>query len=84
MKPFRDPGFNPCLDALPAKIQIQAKRQFKLLQSNPRHPSLHFKRLHGTLWSVRAGRSYRALAKEVDGDFQWFWIGPHKAYDKMI
>ena len=84
MKHFRDPGFNPCLDGLPAKIQVQAKRQFKLLQSNPRHPSLHFKRLHGTLWSVRVGRNYRAPAKEIDGDFQWFWIGKHGEYDGKI
>lgn len=31
-------------DALPAEIQEQADKQYTLFQTNPSHPSLHFKR----------------------------------------
>jgi hypothetical protein len=35
-------------------------------------------------WSVRIGLRYRALAREVDGGYLWFWIGSHADYDRMI
>lgn len=50
--------------ALPKPIQELADRNFALLKSNPKHPSLHFKNV-GRFWSARAGISYRALAVEV-------------------
>ncbi len=53
------------------------------LADDPYHPSLHFKKIRG-LWSVRVGRSYRALAAEQDGDYLWFWIGAHAEYDRLI
>jgi hypothetical protein len=36
-----------------------------LLKENPRHPSLHLKKV-GRFWSARVGSRYRALAVEVD------------------
>ena len=84
MEHYKDPRFNPLFDALSPEIRKLAKKQFNLLEKNPRHPSLHFKRLHGSLWSARVGRGYRALASEVDGDFQWFWIGKHGEYEGKI
>ena len=36
-----------------------------MLVSNPRHPSLHFKKVGG-YWSVRVGLHYRALGTEVE------------------
>lgn len=57
----------------------------RLLESNPRHPSLHVKVLEAhdpPLWSVRVGRSYRALAIEEAGDL--FWIGSHAEYDRIL
>jgi hypothetical protein len=54
-----------------------------LLKLDPRHPSLHFKRT-GVLWSVRVGEHYRALGKDVPGGVQWFWIGTHDEYDRLI
>jgi hypothetical protein len=54
-----------------------------LLQQDPKHPSLHFKRVRDDLWSVRVGRGYRALAIEGKDGFQWFWIGSH-AYDRLV
>ena len=35
-------------------------KNFELLKSNPKHPSLHFKRI-GKLWSARVGEHHRAL-----------------------
>lgn len=84
MRHFKDPAFQPCFDALPAEVRRIAERNFALLKQNPRHPSLHFKRVRGDLWSVRVGRSYRALAVEGDDGFQWFWIGSHADYDAII
>ena len=60
-----------------------ADRSFALLKSDPRHPSLHFKRL-GELWSVRVGDRYRALGTDVRDGIYWVWIGTHAEYDKII
>jgi|UniRef100_UPI0037840ED8 hypothetical protein len=70
-------------DQLPAKIQSLADDNFELLKSNPRHPSLHFKRV-GRFWSARVGDHYRAVAVEDGSDFAWFWIGHHSEYDRLI
>lgn len=74
-------------EELPKDIQEVADRNYELLKSNSRHPSLHFKKISGKeeLWSVRVGDSYRALGLEtVDNEITWFWIGPHADYDKRI
>jgi len=60
-----------------------ADKNFQLLQSNPRHPSLHFKRI-GELWPARVGEHYRVLGFDVQDGISWFWIGTHADYDKMI
>ncbi len=70
-------------DSLPADIRALADKNFKLLKSDPRHPSLHFKRI-GALWSVRVGRHYRALGHDVANGIQWIWIGTHADYDKLV
>jgi hypothetical protein len=68
---------------LPHHIQNLANNSFDLLKENPRHPSLHFKKV-GRVWSVRVGAHYRALAAEEGDDFLWFWIGNHDEYDRLI
>jgi len=65
--------------ALPRSVRELADKNFALLKENPRHPSLHFKKV-GRFWSVRVGARYRALATEVDGDMRWHWIGSHADY----
>ena len=59
-----------------------ADKSFALLKSDPRHPSLHFKRLD-KVWSARVGLHYRALALDIDGGYLWFWIGTHADYDRL-
>ena len=69
---------------LPDEVQRLADKNFRLLESNPYHPSLHFKKIRDHLWSARVGLNYRATATPVGGDFLWFWIGPHEAYDRLL
>jgi hypothetical protein len=68
---------------LPAPIRAVADKNYALLRGNPRHPSLHFKRI-GLFWSARVGFGSRAVAIQDDNDFVWFWIGKHDEYDGFI
>ena len=84
MRHFKDPRFKPHYDALPIRVQDLADKSFARLKQDPKHPSLHFERVTGELWSVRVGRSYRTLAIEGKDGFQWFWIGSHADYDRLV
>jgi hypothetical protein len=68
--------------SLPPSVQSNAKRAFELLQRDPRHPSLRFKKV-GQYWSARVGLGYRALGRTIDEGVLWGWIGPHDEYDKI-
>lgn len=70
-------------DALPLPVRALADKNYKLLRTDPRHPSLHLKRI-GPLWAVRVGEHYRALGIDVRDGIQWFWIGTHAEYDHLI
>jgi hypothetical protein len=80
---FASPRFWACYNALPTAVRVLADREFVLLKTDPRHPSLHFKKV-GDFWSVRVGVHHRALAVEVSDGLQWFWIGSHADYDKLL
>jgi hypothetical protein len=84
MRHFKDPKFQPLYDALPPRVRAQADKSFALLKRDTKHPSLHFKRVHGDLWSARVGRSYRALAIVGGDGWQWLWIGTHADYDRLV
>ena len=83
MKHHAGPEFWRAYAKLPKAAQDIADKNFALLKSDPRHPSLHFKKV-GRFWSVRAGISCRALAMEVDDGLLWFWIGRHADYDALL
>lgn len=68
---------------LPRPVQRVADKSFEMLREDPRHPSLHFKRV-GRFWSARVGGRHRAVAIEDGGTFAWFWIGDHDQYDRLI
>jgi len=68
---------------LPPEIQRLARKNFKLWLRDPRHPSLHFKKV-GDFWSARVGDNYRALAIVEGSRAKWFWIGPHDEYERLI
>jgi hypothetical protein len=74
-----------CYDALPADIRALADKNFKLLETNPSHPSLHFKFLAGgKLYSSRVGLHYRALRLPRESGVHWFWVGTHAEYDRLV
>jgi hypothetical protein len=85
MRHYASPSFWTAYEKLPAQVRELADRNYALLKENPRHPSLHFKKV-GRFWSVRVGLRYRALAVEVEDEdgFVWFWIGSHADYDALI
>jgi mRNA-degrading endonuclease RelE of RelBE toxin-antitoxin system len=80
---YAAPSFWKRYEALPEAVRELADKQFQLLKSNPRHPSLHFKGV-GRFHSVRVGAHYRALAVDVEDGVLWFWIGTHAEYDRIV
>ena len=83
MTHFASSRFWECYAALPDEIRALADKCYELLKSDPRHPSLHFKKL-GKLWSARVGLHHRALAVEIQGGMLWIWIGTHAEYDRLV
>ena len=77
MKHLASSRFWAHYQALPADVRQIADKNFNLLKSDPRHPSLHFKR-------IGVGDHYRALGTEVDNGIYWIWIGTHSEYDKIV
>ena len=83
MKHLASPSFWELYNKLPSAVQDVADKNFKLLKADPKHPSLHLKKV-GRYWSVRAGKKYRAVGVDIDEGILWFWIGSHSEYDKII
>jgi hypothetical protein len=84
MDHFTTPDFWNHYHVLPKEVRDLADKNYQILRLNPSHPSLHFKEVHAGLWSVRVGRSYRALCFREDDGYYWFWIGSHAEYDNLI
>ena len=83
MKHYASPEFWARYRALPQNVRAVADQAYEHLKRDPRHPSLHFKKV-GRFWSVRVGVHHRALAVEADDGLVWFWIGTHAEYDKLL
>ncbi len=83
MRHRANPRFWTCYRQLPHDIRRLADESYELLRQDPKHPSLHFKRL-GRFWSARVGLHYRALATEQEDAMVWFWVGTHAAYNRLI
>ncbi|HXZ26846.1 MAG TPA: hypothetical protein VEG08_02485 [Terriglobales bacterium] len=77
------PDFWVCYRALPAPVRELADKSFRLLKDDPKHPSLHFKKV-GRFRSVRVGLHHRALAVESVDGLLWFWVGTHAEYDALV
>jgi hypothetical protein len=86
MTSHRTADFRRLYDRLPADAQEQALATYDLFEREPRHPSLHFKRVsnRSDLYSVRIGIHYRALAWRERDTLYWFWIGTHAEYDQVL
>lgn len=83
MNHHASPDFWSCYRALPASIRELADKSFGLLEADPTHPSLHFKKV-GRFWAARVGLHYRAVAVEASDGLIWFWIGTHAEYDRLV
>jgi hypothetical protein len=70
--------------ALPAEVRTLAQKNYRLWSANAFHPSLHFKSIGKSDWSVRVGRHYRAVGKFSGETFLWEWIGSHEEYNKRF
>lgn len=84
MNHHASPDFWSCYEALPVPVRELADKNFALLKIDPKHPSLHFKRVGTTYWSARVGIHYRALAVEAEGGLVRFLIGSHADYDRLV
>ena len=87
MKSTATPRFWKLLNELPHEIIELAEKNYRLWLENPRHPSLHFKKLAGSgeRFSVRVGDHHRAIGWKLDdGSVEWVWIGSHAGYDQML
>jgi hypothetical protein len=78
--------FLACFAKLPDEVKDRARKAYRLWKSNPRHPGLQFKRVGNLdpLYSVRIGRSWRALGLLEQGSMTWIWIGSHADYDHLL
>jgi hypothetical protein len=83
MPHFANSAFWAAYNALPEPIRNLADRCYRLLDVDPRHPSLHLKRV-GRLWSVRVGTGHRAVGIDSPDGIVWIWIGTHAEYDRLI
>ena len=83
MRHFASAKFWALYSALPEHVRALADKNYRLLRADPRHPSLHFRRV-GKLWAVRVGEHYRTLGIDVPDGMQRFWIGTHAEYDRLL
>jgi hypothetical protein len=83
LKHQASPDFWSAYQALPKEVRELADRSFELLKTNPRHPSLHLKKV-GNYFSARVGLHYRVLGLDVADGILWFWIGSHAQYDQLV
>ena len=83
MRHFASLAFWEKYEELPGSIQELADKNYEILKTDPKHPSLHLKKV-GKYWSVRVGRKHRALGVDIEEGILWFWIGTHAEYDKLL
>lgn len=81
------PAFRKDFARLPANVQQRARQAYRQFQSDPTHPSLHFKPLQArtAAWSIRISNSYRAVGLRHQGDeIIWIFIGSHTEYERFL
>ncbi|WIG58046.1 MAG: hypothetical protein OJF49_000791 [Ktedonobacterales bacterium] len=72
--------------ALSVDIRKQAQQAYQQFARDPFHPGLNFEEVdkQRQLWSARVTRGYRVLGYREGNEITWFWIGPHREYEKLI
>jgi hypothetical protein len=80
---FATPGFWFHYRRLLPEVRALADKNFTLLRQESQHPSLRLKKID-SIWSVRVGLHYRALARDRAEGLVWFWIGHHNEYERLL
>jgi len=78
-------GYQRDFSRLPRQVQQRVIKALELLSTNPRHPSLHFKKIKGreTFREIRVTQSYRIVLEQVSGeDFYLRTVGTHDVLKK--
>ena len=78
--------FREAFASLPNDTRRQAQRAYRLFRTDPRHPSLRFKKVdeESNVYSVRIGLGSRALGVMEGSTVVWFWIGSHAECDRLL
>ncbi len=86
MKSVTTSSFWKLYYSLPEDVQRRADTAYDLWRINPRTHGLYFKRVgkEQPIYSVRIGRSYRALGILEGDSILWFWIGSHDEYVRLL
>ncbi|MEI9961141.1 MAG: hypothetical protein WDM76_08475 [Limisphaerales bacterium] len=71
-------------NALPPEIQKVADKKFPAFRTESAASFASLERKKPELWSVRVGSGHRALARQLDNNLIWFWIGPHDEYERLL
>ena len=68
MKSELNPDFVGLFQQLPERVKRTARKNYKLWQDNPSHPSLEFKEVNqeDQIWSIRVGIGWRAQGKNQE------------------
>jgi mRNA-degrading endonuclease RelE of RelBE toxin-antitoxin system len=78
--------FRTLFAALPADAKRQVRAAYQLFKDNPRHNSLHFKRISPSdpaIYSARIGDHYRAIGLFEGDTVTWTWVGSHEEYNNI-
>jgi hypothetical protein len=86
MNSRRTRRFRDGLAALPLSVRKQAAAAYRRFCVDPRHPSLHFKKVHPRLpiYSARINDDYRVVGQMRSDAIVWFWIGKHEEYERLL
>lgn len=79
--------FRDCFERLPESVREDARKAFKLFAQDPFDPRLHFKCVHPNhpIYSARVNKDgYRAVGLRDGEDIDWYWIGDHNEYMRVI
>lgn len=81
---FKLRSFDDCLAKLGKEARRAARKAYVLWRRDHQHPSLDFKKLSGTVYSVRVDGNLRAFGREDQGRVLWFWIGDKSAAKQAL
>jgi hypothetical protein len=83
---MRQSGIESCFAHSPQEVRVQAYKAYARFKRDPSYPSLNFEPIdrQSGIWSARVNDTYRVLGVRDDAEITWFWIGPHREYEKLI